>query len=102
MKYFSYSIYRVSYFFSVKGQVEKEPFPDNDMPVIKINSHNRVYGKILDHDTKKPIAAASVHLIARVNNPTTNEVKDSVIAAMLSSRTAISVLRIFPRLTVYI
>ena len=85
MKYFLtlFTVYLIS--FNVKGQVEKEPLPDNDMPVIKINSHNRVYGKILDHDTRKPIAAASVQLIARVNNPVTNEVKDSVVAAMLSA-----------------
>ena len=41
--------------------------------------------RLLDHDTRKPIAAASVQLIANVNDPLTDEVKDSVIAAMLSA-----------------
>ena len=85
MKYFLtlFTVYLIS--FNVQGQVEKEPLPDNDMPVIKINSHNRVYGKILDRDTKKPIAAVSVQLIANVNDPLTDKTKDSVIAAMLSA-----------------
>ena len=85
MKYFLtlFTVYFIS--FNTKGQIEKEPLPDNDMPVLTINSQNGVYGKILDHDTRKPIAAVSVQLIASVNNRLTNEKKDSVIAAMLSA-----------------
>ncbi|MGH2566274.1 MAG: TonB-dependent receptor plug domain-containing protein, partial [Ginsengibacter sp.] len=69
----------------VKCQVEKEPLPDNDMPVIKINSHNRIYGKVLDRETKRPLPSVSVQVIARMHNRPANQMKDSVIAAMLSA-----------------
>ncbi len=84
MKYFFTFLAAVLFSYSVKSQVEKEPLPDNDMPVIKINQHNRIYGKVLDKQTKRPIASASVQVIVKAHNRLTNQLKDSVIAAMLS------------------
>jgi outer membrane receptor protein involved in Fe transport len=84
MKYFFTFLAAVLFSYSVKSQVEKEPLPDNDMPVIKINQHNRIYGKVLDKQTKRPIASASVQVIVKTHNRLTNQLKDSVIAAMLS------------------
>ena len=84
MKYFFTFLAAVLFSYSVKSQVEKEPLPDNDMPVIKFNQHNRIYGKVLDKQTKRPIASASVQVIVKAHNRLTNQLKDSVIAAMLS------------------
>ncbi|MEO6187388.1 MAG: outer membrane beta-barrel family protein [Ginsengibacter sp.] len=65
------------------AQVEKEPLPESD-EVVLVPGTNRLYGKVIDFETKKPIQAASIQLMVDVKDSVTNEVKDSVIAAMLS------------------
>ena len=66
------------------SQIDREPLPDNDAAIIRLRSQNRVYGKVLDLQTKKPIVSASLQLVKRMPHGDTNQVKDSVIAAMLS------------------
>jgi len=74
----------ICFSFNVWSQVEKEPLPENNAAIIQLKSQNKVYGKVLDLETKKPIAAASVQLFAIVKDSVTGQVKESAIAAMLS------------------
>ncbi|PZR26168.1 MAG: hypothetical protein DI535_15100 [Citrobacter freundii] len=60
------------------AQIEREQQPTTDAAELKINS-NRIYGKLIDKHTGKPIEAASVQLFA---NETSN--KDSLITGMLT------------------
>lgn len=75
----------LSVFFALNSwcQIDKEPIPDNDNAIIRFNSKNKVYGKVLDLQ-KKPIEAASVQLIKKVINNTSHQIIDSVISAMLT------------------
>lgn len=60
------------------AQIEREQQPAADAAVLKINS-NRIYGKLIDKNTGKPVEAASVQLFA---NEASN--KDSLITGMLT------------------
>ncbi len=66
------------------AQVEKEPLPENEDMLIVLPATNKLYGKLVDFETKKPIQSASVQLVINVKDPGTNITSDSVIAAMLS------------------
>ena len=65
-------------------QVDREPLPDNNAAIIQVRPENRVFGKVVDLQTKKPIESASLRLLTRIPDAVTRQVKDSVIAAMLS------------------
>lgn len=71
-------------FFTASAQIDKEPLPSADAEMIRLNSGNSVYGKVMDIQTNKGVEAASIQLLARIKDAVTNEVKDSLIAAMLS------------------
>ncbi len=75
----------ISVFFAFNSwcQIDKEPIPENDNGVLRLNPKNRVYGKVLDLQ-KKPIESASVQLINRKIDSAGLQTKDSVIAAMLT------------------
>ncbi len=74
------------YFLSLtaRGQVDREPLTENNADIMHVNTANRVYGKVLDLQAKRPVVAASVQLITRVPDNGSSLMKDSVIAAMLS------------------
>jgi outer membrane receptor protein involved in Fe transport len=65
-------------FSGLQAQEEREQQPAGDAAVIKVNS-NRIYGKLIDKNTGKPVEAASVQLFA---NEAAN--KDSLITGMLT------------------
>ena len=65
------------------SQIDKEPIPENDNPVIKVNVGNKIYGKVLDLQ-KKPVESASVQLISKIADSVNHLVRDSVVAAMLT------------------
>jgi outer membrane receptor protein involved in Fe transport len=69
---------------NVSAQIDKEPVPTGDASQIQLKQSSRVYGKVLDIQGNRPLEAASVQLMARVNDPVTNGKKDSLIAAMLT------------------
>jgi outer membrane receptor protein involved in Fe transport len=71
-------------FLNVNAQVDKEPLPDANSEIIKIKSGNSIYGKVTDIESNKGIAAASVQLFAQVPVGNSTELKDSLIAAMLT------------------
>ena len=85
MKYIFLLTVTILFSLSVKCQVEKEPLPDNDASIIKITSHNKLYGKVVDEQTKKPIPFVSVQVIATVHNGLNAPSKDSIIAATLTA-----------------
>ncbi|MEO6685608.1 MAG: TonB-dependent receptor family protein, partial [Dyadobacter sp.] len=66
------------------AQIDKEPIPENEDALIILPSTNRLYGKVVDLQSKKPIESASVQLVNKVRDANTQQVKDSVVAAMLS------------------
>ncbi|MDQ6761167.1 MAG: TonB-dependent receptor [Bacteroidota bacterium] len=74
------------YFFSLtaKAQVDREPLPENNADVMHLNTANKIYGKVVDLQNKKPVVAASIQLMTRVPDSGSSLMRDSVIAAMLS------------------
>src|SRR5688500_7962501 len=62
-------------FLSVHAQIDREQQPSSDMPGFQIKS-NRLYGKLIDNKTGKPVEAASVQLFLADN--------DSIVSGMLS------------------
>lgn len=56
------------------AQHDREQLPAGDMSVLKINS-SRIYGKLVDKNTGKPVEAASVQLFSG---------KDSLVSGMLT------------------
>ena len=62
-------------FLSVHAQIDREQQPSSDIPGFQIKS-NRVYGKLIDAKTGKPVEAASVQLFLADN--------DSIVSGMLS------------------
>lgn len=83
MKYILLLVCTISFSLSSWSQIDKEPIPENDNPVIQVNSGNKIYGKVMDLQ-KKPIESASVQLIKKIADTISHQVKDSVIAAMLT------------------
>jgi outer membrane receptor protein involved in Fe transport len=57
---------------NLKAQVDREPPPGNDGPVLRIKE-SKVYGKILDTRTGKAIEAASVQLYSITGNNNINK-----------------------------
>ena len=84
MKHFLLLNIATFFVFTAWAQIDREPLPENSAGIISVRSHGRVYGKIIDLQTKKPIELASVQLIYSKNDSATRQKKDSVIAAMLS------------------
>lgn len=70
-------------FFISNAQDEREPPPQNDGPELRVET-SKIYGKILDERTNKGIEAGSVQLIAILKDNSTNKLKDSLFAAMLT------------------
>ena len=68
----------------LSAQIEKEPIPVADQDVIQLKSGNSVFGRIVDIQTNKGIEAASVQLYAAVTDSASHQLRDSLIAAMLS------------------
>lgn len=64
------------------SQIDKEPLPENE-DVRILNSKNRIFGKILDIQSKKAVPLASVQMIAMFGDADVSK-KDSIIAATLS------------------
>jgi outer membrane receptor protein involved in Fe transport len=62
-------------FLSLNAQIEREQQPASDIPALQIQS-NRLYGKLVDEKTGKPVEAASVQLFFADN--------DSILTGMLS------------------
>ena len=84
MKYF---LFFISIFFlctTVSAQIDKDPLPNEDATIIKIEKGNIVFGKVLDIQNNRPIQSASVQLMARITDSTTNQTKDSLVRAMLT------------------
>ncbi len=77
MKYYLVCLFIVM-FSGLHAQEEREQQPPGDVSVIKVNS-NRIYGKLIDKNTGKPVEAVSVQLFA---NEAGN--KDSLITGMLT------------------
>ena len=75
MKFFYISFLSNFLFLTIFAQEEREQHPASNIPGIKINS-NRLYGKLVDKKTGKPIEAASVQVLLAD--------QDSVITGMLS------------------
>lgn len=84
MKYICLLIISIGFSFSVRCQVEKEPLPDNNATIIQLKSQNKIYGKVVDIETRKPLPAVTVQLFAVTHNLATGQIKDSIIGAMLS------------------
>lgn len=63
--------------FQLNAQVDREQQPANDVAMLKILS-NKLYGKLLDKATAKPVEAASVQLFSGSSG------KDSMITGMLT------------------
>ena len=66
------------------AQIEKEPLPFADADEMQLKSGNSILGKVTDIQNNKGIEAASVQLFAHIIDSTSHQVKDSLIAAMLS------------------
>ncbi|TXJ29397.1 MAG: TonB-dependent receptor [Chitinophagaceae bacterium] len=64
--------------FQLNAQIDREQQPPNDATTLRINA-NRLYGKLLDKNTGKPVEAASVQLFAADSSN-----KDSLITGMLT------------------
>ena len=76
----------LSFFISniLSAQIEKEPLPTVEVDEMQLKSGNTILGKVTDIQNNKGIEAASVQLFAHIVDSTSNQVKDSLIAAMLS------------------
>jgi len=66
------------------AQIDKEPIPSADVDEMQLKSDNSILGKVTDIQNNKGIEAASVQLFAHITDPASHQVKDSLIAAMLS------------------
>jgi outer membrane receptor protein involved in Fe transport len=75
MKFLYILLFSNFLYLSIQAQVERDQQPSPDVPGLKINS-NRLYGKLIDKKTGKPIEAASVQVFLASS--------DSVITGMLS------------------
>ena len=74
----------VFFYNSASAQIDRDPLPNEDATAIKLDKGNIVFGKVLDIENNKPIQAASVQLMARITDSSTNVTKDSLIRAMLT------------------
>ena len=82
-----YLLFFLGFYFlvnTVYAQIDKEPLPMEETSVIKLAKANAVFGKVLDIQNNKPIQSASVELIARLRDSLTNQIKDSLVRAMLT------------------
>ncbi|MEO9005092.1 MAG: outer membrane beta-barrel protein [Ginsengibacter sp.] len=68
----------------LQAQIDNEPIPATDIDEIQLSSGNSVVGKVVDIQTNKGLEAVSVQLFAHITDPYSHQVKDSLIAAMLS------------------
>ncbi|MFT3703780.1 MAG: TonB-dependent receptor [Agriterribacter sp.] len=75
MKSFLTAIIFFSFFLSAHAQKNPEPQPVQDLPSIQLKA-NRIYGKLIDRNTNKPIEAASAQLYVAS--------KDSLFDGMLT------------------
>lgn len=75
MKFLFIFIFFNFLFLSVHAQIDREQQPSSDIPGFQIKS-NRLYGKLIDVKTGKPVEAASVQLYLADN--------DSIVSGMLS------------------
>ena len=66
------------------AQIEKEPIPTADINEMQLKLGNSILGKVTDLQNNKGIEAASVQLFAHITDSVSHQVKDSLIAAMLS------------------
>lgn len=69
---------------TVFAQIDREPLPNEEASVIKLDKGNSVFGKVLDVQNNRPLQAASVQLIALIKDSVTDQTKDSLIRAMLT------------------
>ncbi|MEO9020657.1 MAG: outer membrane beta-barrel protein [Ginsengibacter sp.] len=84
MKYIFLFFLSFSVFNNLVAQIDKEPIPVLNTEVIRTRPANDVFGKIVDIQTNKGIEAASVQLHSVFTDTVSHEMRDSVIAAMLS------------------
>ena len=75
MKFFFTLLLFHLFVLDIQAQIDRDQQPSSESSVIKINT-SRLYGKLIDKNTNKPISAASVQLFIAD--------KDSIIAGMLS------------------
>jgi outer membrane receptor protein involved in Fe transport len=68
----------------LSAQIEKEPIPTTDIDQVQLKSGNSIIGKVVDIQNNKGLDAASIQLFAHIVDPDSHQVKDSLIAAMLS------------------
>ncbi len=84
MKYFFLLFTIIFFSLNAWSQIDRESIPDNNADIIKLKSNSKVFGKVVDLQTKKPVELASIELMYRVEDTVAHRKKDSVIAAMLS------------------
>ena len=82
MKKLFYLIITFLFFTNGFAQIDKEPLPQTEAPGITVPRINKVYGKVIDLQTNRPIEAASVQLFVRKSTADNNS--DSLIGAMLA------------------
>src|SRR5688500_4759438 len=75
MKFFLAVLFLNLFFSAAQAQIDREQQPASDIPGFQVKS-NRLYGKLIDQKTGKPIEAASVQIFLAD--------KDSIITGMLS------------------
>lgn len=75
MKFFFVLLFLNLFFIATHAQIDREHQPASEIPGFQVKS-NRLYGKLIDQKTGKPIEAASVQLFLAD--------KDSIVTGMLS------------------
>ncbi|MGZ8517117.1 MAG: carboxypeptidase-like regulatory domain-containing protein, partial [Chitinophagaceae bacterium] len=75
MKFFLIVLLLNLFFIATHAQIDREQQPAPDIPGFQVKS-SRLYGKLIDEKTGKPIEAASVQLFLAD--------KDSIVTGMLS------------------
>ena len=81
----------------LSAQIEKEPIPTAEIDEMQLKSGNSVVGKVVDIQNNKGLEAASIQLFAHIVDSNSHQVKDSLIAAMLSKANGdFSFMNIFP------
>jgi len=70
--------------FPLFAQIDKEPLPTTDAPVLQVTNSNSLFGKVVDLQSNKGISGATVQLFALQNDSLSAQSRDSLIAVMLS------------------
>jgi outer membrane receptor protein involved in Fe transport len=68
----------------LKAQIDKEPVPDSEAAILRVNTGNSLIGKVVDIESNKGLESVSVQLFAHIQDTVLHQTKDSLIAAMLS------------------